>query len=791
MTQNNHNSDKSPEELRQIIVQLEEKLRRQERDDSVKAGEAVLKDILFASLINSPNGLLIWEERKQKTRVIEWNRASERIFGWSRDEMIGKHFFPLLFNEYDTDIFHQIVELFRTNQSPHNYQNECQTKSGKSVRVNWFNTPIYDKIRKRWFILSLIEDITDRAIAEESLFRTTRTYRALVDSAPLSILIIDQDRNIELINPAAEILFGWKMKTSIDRPIKWNRSEDQQLMDELLDRVFLGQLITSQETELVGKKGKHFHANLSIAPLVEAEQVKGAILLFVDISKRIHAVEALEIADKHRKALLEAIPDLLLRIDKKGAILDIIGTPEHKLINLFQDEEHQHLKDLISKAEYQELQAGIKIALDSSAEQIMEFKLQDLIIEVRLVMSRSGDLLLILRDITDEKKNQAEMVASLAESEKSDSDKTQLMSNLAYEFLVPLNEVVGNINLIEQSLDTHIGRAEQEYFSIVHAANRNLMRMVHELNDIISVDADNLNPLIEDMDLKALIESIIGDQKAEADERDLDLVLNVDPADYMIRGDRLMLQRACSHIIENALKYTLKGQVEILLSRDTKISCVIRDTGVGMSKAALANLFKMYTDQGDDRYQKYKGLGFGMPISKRYLDLNGVELKVDSKVNKGTKFTMLFEPGRKKGRPVSAITVSGGDSTAPQIVLERKPLILVVEDDANSQRLIRHFLKQDYGSCFAVSVSKAIQQLNKNHIDLVLLDISLQGEEDGLKLAEYIRRSKKRKNIPIIVTSAHTSVADQNRCVSIGCNEFLSKPIIKDVLLNKISKYFG
>jgi len=176
-----------------------------------------------------------------------------------------------------------------------------------------------------------------------------------------------------------------------------------------------------------------------------------------------------------------------------------------------------------------------------------------------------------------------------------------------------------------------------------------------------------------------------------------------------------------------------------------------------------------------------------MAIAKHHLDLNQIKIQVNSQKNVGTTVLLLFEPSKgnspgkdKKRKKTKNITKGLGENKKP---------ILVVEDDPSSQRLVKFFLKKHYQLFFADSVIKAKMQLKEHQIDLVLLDLSLIGNEDGLDLVRWMRTLKKWNKIPVIATTAHAFTTDKDNCLNAGCNDYISKPIQQTKLMEKISHF--
>jgi CheY-like chemotaxis protein len=120
---------------------------------------------------------------------------------------------------------------------------------------------------------------------------------------------------------------------------------------------------------------------------------------------------------------------------------------------------------------------------------------------------------------------------------------------------------------------------------------------------------------------------------------------------------------------------------------------------------------------------------------------------------------------------------------------KRRPVILVVEDDHNTQILLSYMLRQNYDVHFAATVDEAKQLLENKTVDLILLDLSLKGDEDGLDLTRYLRQSEQWREVPIIAATAHAFTHDRDNCLAAGCNDYLAKPIRREDLLAKIKEY--
>ncbi|MEE9190613.1 MAG: response regulator, partial [Candidatus Neomarinimicrobiota bacterium] len=195
-----------------------------------------------------------------------------------------------------------------------------------------------------------------------------------------------------------------------------------------------------------------------------------------------------------------------------------------------------------------------------------------------------------------------------------------------------------------------------------------------------------------------------------------------------------------------------------------------------------------FTQESAGMTKKYQGMGLGLAIVKSCLDMNTVALEVDSKQNKGTTFTLTFQ---KPSESSSRQTKDRGEKIVSEDKQKQRKTVLVVEDDPDAQLLVKLHLKDSYEICFTDTVAGAVEMIKNKRVDLVLLDISLTGNEDGLDFATYVRKSKKWKKLPIIALTAHAFKTDQDNCLKAGCNDFITKPVTKKILLSKIAIVFN
>ncbi|MBI2419796.1 MAG: response regulator, partial [Ignavibacteriales bacterium] len=295
--------------------------------------------------------------------------------------------------------------------------------------------------------------------------------------------------------------------------------------------------------------------------------------------------------------------------------------------------------------------------------------------------------------------------------------------------------------------------------------------------------------------VSAVLEEIIKEYLPLANKKALKLVPVFSAEDDMVYADQASIANAFANLMDNAVKFTEAGQISVTVFKNEKneLSVEFRDDGIGISDEYIANLFAPYTQEQSGFGRAYEGVGLGLSITKRILDLNRAGISVWSKKNKGSIFTVSFS--LQSTTESEAVTIERNDSSTigttalTAIQPEEKPSILVVEDDGINQVYIRSILKNRFNVFLASDAKKALELFAEIQFNVVLMDISLKKGLNGLELTQLIRNGNRNKHTPIIAVTGHAFPEDMKRSLEAGCNEYLSKPFSETDLLLKISPF--
>lgn len=357
-------------------------------------------------------------------------------------------------------------------------------------------------------------------------------------------------------------------------------------------------------------------------------------------------------------------------------------------------------------------------------------------------------------------------------AEEASKVKTQFISTISHELRTPLYGVVGITNMLS---DEHIELADSPHLNSLKFSARYLLSLVNDLLQINKIEENKVVLENATMNLADEVKMVTNSLSFIANRNKNKIVTNIDPAipEFLV-GDKLRLSQILMNLISNALKFTQSGEViisAILERQEGSISFIkftVEDTGMGIAEKDLGKIFDKFV-QIDRKEDDYQGAGLGLSIVKKLITLFGSDIKVESKESVGTKFTFVigFESDIKKvNEIINEIQVDLSENQVYKV--------LVVEDNKINQMVTRKILdKSNFKSVIVDDGYAAVEALNKEHFDVVLMDINMP-LINGFDTTRLIR--KKGITIPIIALTAFAKDEISDEAISSGMNEVLIKP---------------
>ncbi|TDD76966.1 response regulator [Flavobacterium caseinilyticum] len=393
-----------------------------------------------------------------------------------------------------------------------------------------------------------------------------------------------------------------------------------------------------------------------------------------------------------------------------------------------------------------------------------------------------------IQDISEQKNIENELILAKELAEQSVRVKEEFLTNMSHEIRTPMNGIIGFARILES---TNLDSDQKQSVDAIKRASKNLLVIINDILDFSKIDADKMTFEDVNFSLSKNINSVIELLSPISKEKKIKLLFEIDPKiqDFLI-GDTTRLSQILINLVGNALKFTEKGYVELIITQEeeTETETFIRfsvvDTGIGIAKNKIDSIFESFNQASHGTARKFGGTGLGLTITRKLIELQGGVITVKSEISKGSEFSFLLQ-FKKVQKGILPIAKAKKERLSANFLKDTK--ILLVEDNELNQLLaIKVFQKWEKEIDIADNGKVAIEKIEKNNYDIILMDIQMP-EMDGNELTNYIRTNMGSKaNIPIIALTAHATLAEEKRSLENGMNDYLSKPFDFNVLLEKL-----
>lgn len=249
---------------------------------------------------------------------------------------------------------------------------------------------------------------------------------------------------------------------------------------------------------------------------------------------------------------------------------------------------------------------------------------------------------LILRRKVKEKTKQ--LIEAKERAEKSDKLKSEFLAQISHEIRSPLNVILNFAGLVKTDLAGKLDADQQDYFKFIDSSGKRLMRTIDLVINASEMHLGTYEPSFTEFKLiEEIVEKIRDEYQMMAEEKGLEFRYETDNSEIIIMGDNYSIFQIFVNLMENAIKYTIKGYICLAIEGDSnRMKVSIEDTGIGISEEYLENLFEPFMQEERGYSRRYEGNGLGLSLVKKYCDLNGIEIKVESRKGTGTKFSLTF-----------------------------------------------------------------------------------------------------------------------------------------------------
>lgn len=591
-------------------------------------------------------------------QVWELDYVSDRclnVTGYKADDLIHNKavsYYDLINPEDKNKILEQIQQAVE-EKKPYQLVYRIKTAGGYEKWIWEEGVAIFSEGDDELIALEgFITDITEQKTVEDQL----SLQSAALEAAANGIVITDKEGNLLWANSAFAKMTGYSIKEMIGTKLNALKSglHTDNFYAYMWSKINSGELWRG---EIINKRkdGSLYNEEMTITPI---KNTGGEIIYFVaikqDITERKKAEEALGESELRFRGLYENATIGIYRTTPDGKVLmanpTLLKISGYESVDeLSQIGANNIYADTTTRDVFQrELEERGKIFGFES-----KWKKKDGTIiytreSARAVKDDDGNILFYegtIEDISDKKKIEEALIEAKDRAEQSDRLKSEFLAQMSHEIRTPLNVILSFTGMMKDELQDKVDEELADGFNVIETEGKRIMRTVELILNMSELQTGSYSYRPKRIDIfKDVLQKLHHNLQIIANQKKISFQLHNSNTETMIEGDEYSINQIFLHLIENALKYTLKGKVEIIINRDPRNNLYvdIADTGIGIADEYMPLLFTPFTREEKGYTRNFEGNGLGLALVKKYCELNGADIKVTSTKGKGTTFRVTF-----------------------------------------------------------------------------------------------------------------------------------------------------
>jgi PAS domain S-box-containing protein len=651
------------------------------------------------------------------------------------------------------------------------------------------------------FIWSSVEDISKRKEAEIALQKSQHLFQTLALASPVGIFRTDPNGYTTYVNPKWSELSGLSQEEALGSGwLNAVHPDDRGKVSESWINNLKSKNESSAEYRFVRPDGSIAWVLGKAVPEMIGNEVVGYIGTITDITERKLAEEDLQISEKQLSTIYKAVGDVIfyLAIEAEGiyrfisvsqTFYNVTGLSPEMIIGKL-------VTEVIPEPSLSMVLGKYRHAIEEKTiikwEETNEYPAGQVIGEVSItpVVSNNGlctHLVGSVHDITKMKLAEKDLIKAKEKAEESDRLKTAFLTNMSHEIRTPMNGILGFAELLKEP--TLTVEEQQEFIKTIAISGERMLSTINSIVDISKIEAGMVNVNISETNISDKMLFIYKFFKPEVESKGLKFLFkySLPTNEAIIKTDNEKIYAILTNLVKNAFKFTPKGSIEFGYEKKGEyLEFYVKDTGIGIPKNQKELIFERFRQGSESNNRGYEGSGLGLSICKSYVEMLGGRIWVESEDGLGSTFyfTIPYNPVSEE-----ITTVKDFNSEEHKDSQLKNLKILIVEDDEISYSLLtRTIQKISKEVLHAMTGVEAIEACRINpDFDLVLMDIRMP-QMNGLEATQQIRQFN--KDVIIIAQTAYGFSSDCEKALKAGCNDYITKPINKTLLVELIKKHF-
>ena len=654
--------------------------------------------------------------------------------------------------------------------------------------------------------LGLVEDISARWEAEEARLESESRFRAITESAQDAILMMDSGGRIAFWNPAAERIFGYSEDEAVGRDlhellapghyIPAYREASPAFM-ETGQGLAMGRTLDMTARR---KDGEEFPVSLSLSSL-EMRGQRYAVGIVRDITERKRAEQALVESQAQLQAMADSVPAEVAQVDARERYV-FVNKAYREWYGLAQDQFiGRTVRETLGEERYALVGDSIRrvLAGEMHSRQFL-FRMPDGESRYGMghyipIFGRNREVAgyyLMGQDITDLKILEKDILHARDVAQAANQAKSEFLANMSHEIRTPLNGILGMLQLLQAENPTS---QQEEYIGLGLRSGQRLTNLLSDILDLTKIEAGRL-PIVEKPFAPGHLTAVLRETfEAVAAEKKIRLFTALAPSlPAVILGDEMRITQILTNLVGNAFKYTARGEVAVSLDflpaeapGRGRLLIRVKDTGIGIPEKKLTNIFESFVQVDGSHTRAYEGAGLGLSIVHRLATLMDGTVSVESQVGRGSTFTCDLACGTTQN-----LAAEERQGTMPSMPHPLEGLcVLLAEDDETNALALSTLLRKSGGQVtIASNGTEALALLSANDFDIILMDVQMP-VMDGVEAARIIRDQSQfgaKAAIPIVAVTAYAMAGDREKFLSLGLDDYISKPVNMGELQQVISR---